>query len=110
MLGCDWMWWGLLTNQNHAWRYMKVRRGAWRYAEVCGGVHGGMRRGGQRYVEVHGGMQRGAPRYAEVHGGVRGGMWRGAWTVCGGTWRRMEVCRRYAEGMHRGVQRYTDGT
>ena len=41
------MWWGLLTNENHIWRYVEVHRGMQRYMEVCGGVY----RGTQRYVE-----------------------------------------------------------
>ena len=46
------MWWGLLTNQNHAWRYVEVR--------------GGTRRGVRRYVEVHGGTWRYAEGCTEV--------------------------------------------
>ena len=63
----DWMWWGLLTNQNHI--YVEVHRGMHRStrrcAEVCRGVqrYAEVCRGMQRYAEVHGGMQ----RYAEVH-------------------------------------------
>ena len=71
MLGCDWTWWGLLTNHNHAWRYARYAEGC---TEVHGGVHGDMQRGAWRYVEgcteVCGGMRRGAQRYEEVHGGV----------------------------------------
>ena len=48
MPGCDWTWWELLTNQNHARRYVEV--------------HGGMWRGVRRYMEVH----RGTGRYTEV--------------------------------------------
>ena len=60
------------------------------YTKVCRGVHEGMWRGMQRYVEgcmeVHGGTQRcmevcrGTQRYAEGCTEVCGGMW----GVCGG--------------------------
>ena len=76
MPGCDWMWWGLLANQNHVWRY----------AEVCGRVHRGMQRCAEGWPEVC----RGAWRYAEVCGGV-----------CGGMQRYAEVFR----GVHRSMQR-----
>ena len=49
MLGCDWMWWGLLTNQNDAQRCTEGY--AEGYAEVRGGVHGGTQRGVRRYAE-----------------------------------------------------------
>ena len=63
MLGCDWTWWGLLTNQNHAWKY----------AEVRGGVRRGMRRYAEGYAEVRGGVHGGMWRYAEGCVEVRGG-------------------------------------
>ena len=67
MLECDWTWWGLLTNQNHAQEVSRgVQRGVWRYAEGCVEVCRGM----QRYTEVCRGTQRGAWRYTEVCGCV----------------------------------------
>ena len=49
MLVYDWLWWGQLTNQNLAWRG----------AEGCAEVHGGV----QRYTEVHGGVRAGVRRW-----------------------------------------------
>ena len=54
MPGCDWTWWELLTNQNHARRYVEVCGGTWRYVEGCAEVHGGT----QRYWEVHRGGEK----------------------------------------------------
>ena len=59
MLVYDWLWWGQLANQNRAWRC----------AEGCTEVRGGVRRGVRG--EVHGGVR------GEVRGGVRGGARRG---------------------------------
>ena len=54
MLAYDWMWWGQLTNQNLARRYMEVRGGvqrcARRCAEVCAKVRREVRRGAWRGV------------------------------------------------------------
>ena len=83
MLVYDWLWWGQLTNQNHARRCAEVHGevcgGVWRCAEVHGGVRGGALRCAEGCMEVRGGVRggvwRGVQRCTEVHRGV----WRGAW-------------------------------